>query len=104
MSETKKLSVIEVADSVTGYEEREVLEQFDRPLGDLQFTNSAAWARALVYVLKRREGTNEIDALDAALKLAFKDVWSVFDTESAESGKDEPDSVQLPESSPLSAS
>jgi len=98
-----KSSLLEVADSVTGFEEIEVTERFGRPLGDLQFTDGAMWARALVFTLKRREKVVDADAHNQALSLAVKDVWSYFAKEDAESGKDDQTSETPPPSSPPSA-
>lgn len=104
MSETKQQSVLETADSVTGLEEDEILEQFGQPLETLQLINGAKWARALVYVLKRRAGAIDVDAKAAVQALSIKDIWAVFEAESVESGKDEPELEQQPESSPPSVS
>lgn len=105
MSETKtKPSVLEVADSVTGYEEEQVIAHFGRPLGDLQLSDSARWARALVFVLKRREDVVDVDAKDAVMSMSIKDVWQAFHDEDAESGKDEPGTEPQPESLQPSAS
>jgi hypothetical protein len=56
--------------------------------------------RALVFVLKRRDGTADDDARNAALEMALKDVMGYFAEESEEAGKDEPSSTPLPETSP----
>lgn len=96
-------SILEVSDSVTGHEELEVTQFFGRPLGDLQLADGAMWARALVYLLKRREKVTDVDAYAQVLDLAIKDVWSTFANESVESGKDEQPSEARPESSQPSA-
>lgn len=97
-------SLLEVADSVTGFEELEVTGLFERPLAVLQDIDSAMWARALAFVLKRRAQVVDVDAYQQVLAMTIKDVWNTFADESVESGKDETPSEPLPESSELSAS
>lgn len=99
-----KSSVLEVADSVTGFEEQEVTSTFGLPLGTLQLTDGAMWARALVFILKRRDNVVDVDAKAAVLGMAIREVWDFFADESAESGKDEPEPVTPPTSSEPSAS
>lgn len=103
-TETNKASVLEVADSTTGFEEQEVIGAFAQPLGTLQLADGATWARALVFILKRREGVIDVDAKAAVMAMTIKDVWDTFADESPESGKDEAASEQPPESSLPSAS
>lgn len=105
MTATPKQTVLEVADSVTGFEEQAVTQHFGRPLGDLQLTDGAMWARALVFVLKLREtGSVDVDAKAAVLGMTIKAIWESFGNESEESGKDEPVAEPQPESSQPSAS
>jgi hypothetical protein len=102
---TQKPTVLEVADSATGYEERAVIERFGQPLATLQLTDGAMWARALVFILRRREdGVTDEAAEQAAMSLTIKDAWDTFGNPSTESGKDEPESETTPESSQPSAS
>jgi hypothetical protein len=103
----KKLTPLEVADSVTGFDEMSVSQHFGKPLSDLQLTDASMWGRALVFVLKRREGLDDDDARNAALGMTIKDISDSFGDDSDddyESGKDESADSSQPETSPSSVS
>lgn len=104
-----KQTPLEVADSVTGFDEMSITQHFGKPLAELQFTDGSMWGRALMFVLKRRDGLNDDDARNAVLNMTIKEVFESFATDSeddsdGESGKDEPDDSEQPESSPSSVS
>jgi hypothetical protein len=98
MSKTD-LTAGEVFDSLTGFDEMAISQHFGHNVTDLA-ENSTMWARALVFVLLRRdEQINDDDARDKALKMSLKDVTTYFAEESAESGK----GVTVPEVSPTAS-
>jgi hypothetical protein len=106
MSETSQ-TTDEILDSLTGHEETWIAEQFGRPIGEF-IPQPGMYRRALIFVLKRRDGVNEDDARNAAMDMRLKDVLDFFPDvngvepdaaaaeEIEESGKDEPDPEQLP--------
>lgn len=112
MSETN-LMPGEIIDSMTGHEETWVAEQFGKSIGEMvaNFLNKndiGPYYRALIFVLKRRDGVNEDDARNAVLDMKISDIMAFFPSdyadEAEESGKDEPPSELQLESSPISAS
>lgn len=94
----------EVSDSLTGFDEIAITQRFGRPVTDLFNDDFSMWMRALVFVLKRRDGLNDEEAWNAALGMALGAVSEYFADASAESGKDETETEPQPESSPPSAS
>lgn len=91
MSETK-LTAEEVLESLTGFDEMAILQHFGRNVSALTEDQSTL-ARALVFVLKRRDGDSDDTARNLALEMTLKDVTDYFAEESEadeESGKDEP--------------
>lgn len=98
------LTVLEVSDSLTGFDEMAISQHFGCPVSELMETDASMWGRSLVFVLKRREGLSDDDARNAALSMTIKGVADYFPKESEESGKDEPPAADSPESSPPSAS
>lgn len=93
----------EVADSLTGFDEMAIKQHFGSTLTKLAEDQSML-ARALVFVLKRRDGANDDDARNDALGMALKEVMSHFADESVESGKDESSSEPQPATSLSSVS
>jgi hypothetical protein len=106
MSQTKQ-TTDEVLDSLTGHEETWIADQFGRPIGEL-IPQPGMYRRALIFVLKRREGVVDDDARNAAMDMQMKDVLDYFPSEASsdseaadaveESGKDEPPDESQPES------
>lgn len=93
----------EVADSLTGFDEMAIKQHFGSTLTNLAADQSML-ARALVFVLKRRDGATDDDARNDVLGMALKDVTAHFAAESDESGKDESSSEPQPETSLSSVS
>lgn len=91
MSETTKQTSDEILDSLTGHEETWIADQFGRSIGEL-IPQPGMYRRALIFVVKRREGVNEDDARNAAMDLRLKDVLEFFAEVGSEaeqaSGKD----------------
>lgn len=102
MAETDKTAE-EVLDSLTGFDEMAIKQHFGAPISDLS-NDQSMLARALVFVLKRRDGSTDDDARNLVLGMSLKDVLGYFSEESAESGKDEPQSETKPEISLSSVS
>lgn len=100
-----KQTVAEVFDSVTGFEEIAVATHFGRTVEDLGNNDSRMFGRALVFVVKRREGLDDVAAREAALAMPFKELNEDFFAPDSkeEAGKDEQPEEQ-PEPSLISVS
>lgn len=93
------LTAEEVFDSLTGFDEIAITQHFGRTVSELAEKDQSMFGRALVFVVKRREGATDDEARNAALGLAMKDYVAFFpDASVEESGKDEQPEVQ-PENS-----
>jgi hypothetical protein len=80
----------DVAQSLTGFDEIAIAQQFGRTVTDLGQNDATMFARALVFIIKRRDGATDEEAKNAALEMSLKDSAAVFATPSEEeSGKDE---------------
>ena len=90
----------EVFDSITGFDEIAVATHFGHTVQALAETDASMFGRALVFVVKRREGLDDVKAREAALGLTLKECNEGFFAEPSEeeAGKDEP-----PETSPASS-
>lgn len=88
MSQTN-LTADEALESLTGFDEMAITKHFGRPVSAFE-NDQSMLGRALVFVVKRRDGLTDDDARNAALELPLKDVLSFFAEESEESGKGEP--------------
>lgn len=80
----------ELIDSLTGYEELEIAEQFGDDIHTLLVTQPSMASRSLVYVTRRREGFDEAKAKDAAMSLTVKAVTESFDPGEVEPMPEEP--------------
>lgn len=95
----------EVFDSLTGHDEMAIGQHFGRVIGDLLVSDASMYARALIFVLKRRDGDSDDDARTVVLDMPMSEVMAYFATEeAAEVGKDERPSAKPPEPSPTGAS
>jgi hypothetical protein len=84
--EAGKQSVDEIAGSLTGFDEIAIQQMFRGDMSDLSPTMTA---RALVFVLKRREGLSDKDAYSAVMHLPLGEVNDSFGIEGDdEAGKD----------------
>jgi len=81
----------EVFDSITGFDEIAITTHFGHTLGELTVTDSSMFVRALIFVVKRREGLDDVKAREAALALTLKECNEEFFAEQSEeeAGKDE---------------
>lgn len=102
MAATEKTAE-EVLDSLTGFDEMAIKQHFGAPISDLA-SDQSMLARALVFVLRRRDGSADDDARNQVLGMSLKEVLGYFSEESAESGKDEPVSEPSPTTSLTSVS
>jgi hypothetical protein len=90
----------EVCDSLNGREEMWIAEQFGKSIGELtgnylERNDYGPFYRALIFVLKRRDGLNEDDARNQVMDMRLSDVVAYFPRaedgdEAGEPGKGEP--------------
>lgn len=90
----------EAFDSLTGFDELAIAAQFGRTVTQLAEQDPTMFGRALVFVVKRRDGASDGEAKDAAFEMTLKDLnENFFATPSDdESGKD-----KQPEESPATS-
>ena len=81
----------EAFDSLTGFDEIAIVQQFGRTVTELADQDPTMFGRALVFVVKRRDGISDGEAKDAALGMTLKDLNENFfaKVSDEESGKDE---------------
>ena len=98
----------EVFESLTGFDEVAICKWFE-DIGALAEAKGSMLGRALVFIVKRREGLSDVEAHAASMALPLRDLNKFFvdsdeeSAESAESGKDSPPSEPPPEDLPTSA-
>lgn len=81
----------QVFDSVTGFDEIAISTHFGRTVQELAEKDASMFGRALVFVVKRREGLADDEARNAALGLTFGEFQAFFaEPSEEEAGKDEP--------------
>lgn len=88
----------EVMESMTGFDEIAVAQKFGGEILSLAESRQTAFMRALVFVIKRREGLKDADAYRAAQELTLKETQEFFalddevmpDEPVTPAGKDEP--------------
>jgi hypothetical protein len=69
----------EMVGSLNGWDEIAIEQKFGKGLADLSATLTA---RACAFVLKRREGMNDLDAFRAVMDMTILAVNNMFETES----------------------
>lgn len=90
MSQTD-LTVEGASESLTGFDEIAITHHFGHTIADLAQTNASMFVRALVFIIKRREGATDEDARNAAMGMTLKDSTGFFaESSEEEAGKDEP--------------
>lgn len=90
MSESK-LTAEEAFDTLTGFDEIAIAQHFGRNVGDLGVNDVSMFARALIFVFKRRDGATDDEARNAVLAMPLKECNAFFGEANAEeSGKDSP--------------
>ena len=83
-----KPSADEVTESLNGFDEIAIEKAFGKPLTELSDTMAA---RALVFVLRRRDGMDDKDARREVMQMALGVVMDSFAEEGDTEGKDEPE-------------
>lgn len=99
MSETQQTSE-EVFDSLTGFDEIAIAQHFGQTVMDLAAKDQSMFGRALIFVVKRREGANDDDARNAALGLTMKEYVAYFDDANVEANAEELGKDEQPEEQP----
>lgn len=74
-------NIEETMESLTGYDEIAIAKTFDMEWGELAKKKPSMFTRALLFVLRRREGLTDAQAKEAALSLTIGAVNDLFDTE-----------------------
>lgn len=82
----EKLTATEVSESLTGYDEIGIAKAF----GEIESLKGNMPARALAFVLSKREGKTHDEAYEAAMSLSAKALGDVFADEDDEVIPDEP--------------
>lgn len=103
MSQTEHTAE-DVLDSLSGFDEIAIATAFGHTVAVLVQDHQSTFARALVFILKRRDGLSDVEAYQASMEMPLKAVLAYFAEDSEESGKDEPVSEPQPESLQPSAS
>lgn len=89
MSQTN-LTADEVIDSLTESDEDAIVHHFGDTWTNLALNNPAKLARAMAFVVKRREGLTDDEARQVARSLTTKGYSEFFAEEPQDAGKDEP--------------
>lgn len=91
---TVKPSADEVTESLNGFDEIAIEQAFGKPLTDLSDTMAA---RALVFVLKRRDGLSDKDARREVMQMTLGVVMDSFgEGETEGKGEPEPERTSTP--------
>lgn len=77
MSQTG-MTAEETFESLTGFDEIAISQQFGRTVAELAQRDPMLWMRSLIFVLKRRDGMNDPDSKNAALELTIKQATEYF--------------------------
>ena len=89
MSQTDQ-TLEQVGDSLTGFDEIAIAQQFGRTYGSLAEHDPSMFTRALVFTVNRRNGQSDIDAYQAAMELTMGEIPGFFAEESdEEAGKEQ---------------
>lgn len=81
----------QVFDTVTGFDEIAIAQHFGRTVQELAEKDASMFGRALVFVVKRRDGASDDEARNAALGMTFGEFQAFFaEPTEVEAGKDEP--------------
>lgn len=82
------MSISEMTESLTGFEEIAVSKQFNGK--DMQDLPGTQTIRALIFVYRKRQGDKDIEAYDHAMGLSLKAVMGCFTEEVDEPMPEEP--------------
>lgn len=97
---TEKLSLEEVVESLTGYEEIEIEKQFGDDIEELLENKPRAGLRAAVFIIARRRGAALPAAKDEAMKLSMRALNDCFADETIELDPDDPETEQGKDGTP----
>lgn len=76
---TIEMTVREMSDSITGYDERAILQHLGTDLYEAFKGPMTPWRRCLVFAHKRRqEGVNDAQAAEAAMSMSMSDILDYF--------------------------
>ena len=78
MSDNEKINADEVVRSLNGFEDIAIEKAFGVAL--LKMDEMRA-SRALLFILKRRDGANDFDAYKGAMEVTFGDLMDTFETD-----------------------
>ncbi len=73
-----KINADDVVRSLNGFEDIAIEKMFGLPLMKMDEMRAP---RALVFVLKKREGLNDVQAHTAAMEMTFGELTDLFETE-----------------------
>jgi len=98
MSQTQQ-TTDEILDSLTGHEEDWIFDQFGKSIGELvsnflDKNDLGPYFRALIFVLKRRDGVNEDDARNEAKAMKLGEVMEFFPRASDQASKEDAEAVE----------
>lgn len=99
----EKLSMNDLAKSLTGYEEDEIEERFEHPIGVLLAHRVTKAGRAFIYITQRRADVKAAVAYKAAMEMRLADVNDRFleeDEDGDDFDPDSPDTDQGKDDSP----
>lgn len=91
----------ELADSLNRFDEIGIKRAFGVDFLTLNRTDKADFARALIFVAKRREGATDLDAFAAVETMTFGEVNAFFQAEPVDVDFEDPTSAVGKESAPL---
>lgn len=108
---TVEQTATEFFETLNGFDEIAIAKHFGKPPVELTDTDKMAFARALIFVAKRREGMKDGEAYKAAMETTIGEANGYFaedddepDFPTTASGKDDAGDETTPSSSPPSAS
>ena len=85
-----EMTAEEFLDSLTGFDEMAIKKAFGDTITNLSSNDQMMFARALVFIAKRREGLADGPAKNAALEMTFGEVTRYF-AEDVETTPEEPE-------------
>lgn len=88
--ELVRQSMTEVTESLTGFDEIAIEQAFGAGIGDLLENKATTAARALLFVLRRRDGLKDGEARKVVMEMRLGDVQDYFDTGDEHEDEDSP--------------
>ena len=92
----KKITANELSKSLTGFDEIAIKQKFGVSLNALIQYDQTQFLRALVFVLRRRDGKLDAEAFHIAQSLGLGDVQAEFGDEDAEADFEEQPTTTTP--------